>query len=159
MAPMTSKNRPPAPPMRNNRGDSESEDELESDISDHDDDSEENDSSDESDLDLEIPPDPIHEERMANLRRENEFLLRVTAEQNEVLALMRQRTEEIQAAIARRQGELEELREIRRRRAQGAEAKKKAEKGKQGGEEGCQPPETEKKDDENDKDGSSPVPI
>ena len=157
MAPMTSKNRPLAPPMRDDRGDSESEDDLESDISDDDDDSEENDSSDESDL--EIPPDPIHEERMANLRRENAFLLRVTTEQNEILAQMRQRTEEIQAAIAQRQGELEELREIRRRRAQGAEAKKKAEKGKQGREEGCQPPETEKKDDENDKDGSSPVPI
>ena len=163
MAPMTSKDRPLAPPMRGDRRDSSSEDDLDPgrDISDDDDDFEENDTSDsdESESDLEIPPDPIHEERMRNLRREHAFLLHVTAEQNEVLAQMRLRTQEIQAAISQRQGELEELREIRRRRAQEAEAKKKAENEKQGGEEGCQPPETEKKDGDNDKDGSSPVPI
>ena len=163
MAPMTSENRPLAPPLRGDRRDSSSEDDLDPgrDISDDDDDFEENDTSDsdESESDLEIPPDPIHEERMRNLRREHAFLLRVTTEQNEILAQMRARTEEIQVAISQRQGELEELREIRRRRAQEAEARKKAESGRQGGEEGCQPPETEKKDGDNDKDGSSPIPI
>ena len=163
MAPKTSENRPLAPPPRGDRRDSSSEDDLDPgrDISDDDDDFEENDTSDsdESESDLEIPPDPIHEERMRNLRREHAFLLHVTAEQDEVLAQMRLRISEIQAATSRRRGELEELREIRRRRAQEAEAKKKAEKEKQGREEGCQPPETEKKDGDNDKDGSSPVPI
>ena len=113
----------------------------------------ENDTS-ESDSDLEIPPDPAHEERMRNLRRENAFLLHVTAEQDEVLAQMQLRISEIQAATSRRRGELEEL-----RRARDAEAKKKAEEEKQESEEGCQPPETEKKDGDNDKDGSSPAPI
>ena len=161
MAPKTSENRPLAPPPRGGRRDSSSDDDdLDPgrDISDNDDENDTSDS-DESESDLEIPPDPIHEERMRNLRREHAFLLHVTAEQDEVLAQMRLRTQEIQAAISQRQGELEELREIRRRRAQEAEAKKKAEKEKQGREEGCQPPETEKKDGDNDKDGSSPVPI
>ena len=160
MAPMTSENTPLAPPPRGNRRDSSSEDDLDPgrDISDDDDDFDENDTS-ESESDLEIPPDPIHEERMENLRREHAFLLYVTSQQDEVIAQMRLRSQEIQAAIAQRQGDLEELREIRRRRAQEAEAKKKAEKEGQGSEEGCQPPETEKKDGDNDKDGSSPVPI
>ena len=160
MAPMTSENTPLAPPPRGNRRDSSSEDDLDPgrDISDDDDDFDENDTS-ESESDLEIPPDPIHEERMQNLRREHAFLLYVTAQQDEVIAQMRLRSQEIQAAIAQRQGDLEELREIRRRRAQEAEAKKKAEKEGQGSEEGCQPPETEKKDSDKDKDGSSPVPI
>ena len=158
MAPMTSENRPLAPPVRGGRRDSSSEDDLDPgrDISDDDDDFEENDTSgsDESESDLEIPPDPVHEERMRNLRREHEFLLHVTAEQDEVLAQMRLRISEIQAATSRRRGELEEL-----RRARDAEAKKKAEEEKQESEEGCQPPETEKKDGDNDKDGSSPAPI
>ena len=84
MAPMTSENRPLAPPLRGGRRDSSSEDDLDPgrDISDDDDDSEENDTSgsDESESDLEIPPDPAHEERMRNLRREHAFLLHVTAE-------------------------------------------------------------------------------
>ena len=161
MAPMTSEDTPLAPPLRGNRRDSSSEDDLDPgrDISDDDDDFDENDTSDSDESDLEIPPDPIHEERMRNLRREHAFLLHVTAEQDEVLAQMRLRIQEIQAATSQRRGELEELREIRRRRAQEAEAKKKAEKEGQGSEEGCQPPETEKKDGDNDKDGSSPVPI
>ena len=164
MAPTASKNgRPLAPPLRGGRRDSLSDDDPDPDpgrdISDDDDDIEEDDTSgsDESESDLEIPPDPAHEERMRNLRREHAFLLHVTAEQDEVLAQMRERISEIQAATSRRRGELEELREIRR--ARDAEAKKKAEEEKQGSEEGCQPPETEKKDGDNDKDGSSPVPI
>ena len=162
MAPLTSENRPLAPPVRGGRRDSSSEDDLDPgrDISDDDDDDfEENDTSgsDESESDLEIPPDPIHEQRMENLRREHAFLLHVTAQQDEVLAEIRLRVSEIQAATAIRRAELEELREIRR--ARDAETKKKAEEGEQGNEEGCQPPETEKKDGNNDKDGASPVPI
>ena len=163
MAPMASENgRPLAPPLRGGRRDSSSDDDPDPDpgrdISD-DDDIEEDDTSgsDESESDLEIPPDPAHEQRMQNLRREHAFLLHVTAEQDEVLAQMRERISEIQAATSRRRGELEELREIRRVRD--AEAKKKAEEEKQGSGEGCQPPETEKKGGDNDKDGPSPVPI
>ena len=160
MAPTASNNgRPLAPPLRGGRRDSFSDDDPDRDISDDDDieGGDTSESDEESEEDLEIPPDPAHEERMRNLRRENAFLLHVTAEQDEVLAQMRERISEIQAATSRRRGELEELREIRRVRD--AEAKKKAEEEKQGSEEGCQPPETEKKDGDNDKDGSSPVPI
>ena len=78
----------------------------------------------------------------------------MTAEQDEVLAQIRLRVSEIQAATSRRREELEEL-----RRARDAEAKKKAGDEKQESEEGCQPPETERKDGDNDKDGSSPAPI
>ena len=157
MAPMTNKDRPLAPPVRGGRRDS-SEDDLDPgrDISDDDDDFEGNDTSDsdEDESDLEIPPDPIHEQRMEGLRREHAFLLHITAQQDEVLAQIRLRVAEIQAATDRRREELEEL-----RRARDAEAKKKAEEEEHESEEGCQPPETEKKDGDNDKDGSSPVPI
>ena len=157
MAPTTSENRPLAPPMRGGRRDSSSEDDLDPgrDISDDDDfEGDDTSDSDGDDSDLEIPPDPIHEQRMENLRREHAFLLHVTAQQDEVLAQIRLRVAEIQEATDRRREELEEF-----RRARDAEAKKKAEEEKQGSEEGCQPPETEKKDGDNDKDGSSPVPI
>ena len=159
MAPLTNENRPLAPPVRGGRRDSSSEDDLDPgrDISDDDDDDfEGNDTSDsdEDESDLEIPPDPIHEQRMENLRREHAFLLHITAQQDEVLAQIRLRVSEIQAATARRREELEEL-----RRARDAEAKKKAGEEKQESEEGCQPPETERKDGDNDKDGSSPAPI
>ena len=169
MAPMTNKDRPLAPPVRGGRRDSSrSEDDLDPgrDISDDDDDFEDYDTSDSDDSDLEIPPDPYHEQRMEILRREHTFLLNITAQQDEVLAQMRQRVAEIEAATERRREELEEFRRARDageleefRRARDAEAKKKAGDQKQGGEGGCQPPDTEKKDGDNDKDGSSPTPI
>ena len=157
MAPLTNENRPLAPPVRGGRRDSSgSEDDLDPgrDISDDDDDFEDYDTSDSDDSDLEIPPDPYHEQRMEILRREHTFLLNITAQQDEVLAQMRQRVVEIEAATELRRAELEEF-----RRARDAEAKKKAGDEKQESEEGCQPPETEKKDGNNDKDGSSPAPI
>ena len=159
MAPLTCENRPLAPPVRGGRRDSSSEDDLDprrdiSDISDDDDFEEDDTSGSESESDLEIPPDPEHEQRMNNLRREHAFLLNLTAEQDEVLAQIRLRVAEIQAATARRREELEEF-----RRARDAEAKKEAGEEKQESEEGCQPPETERKDGDNDKDGSSPAPI
>ena len=92
--------------------------------------------------------------------------MNITAQQDEVLAQMRQRVAEIEAATERRREELEEFRRARDageieefRRARDAEAKKKAGDQKQGGEGGCHPPDTEKKDGDNDKDGSSPTPI
>ena len=159
MAPLTNENRPLAPPVRGGRRDSASDDDLDPgrDISDDDDDDFEGDDtsdSDEDDSDLEIPPDPIHEQRMENLRREHAFLLHVTAQQDEVLAQIRLRVAEIQEATDRRREELEEF-----RRARDAEAKKKAGEGEQESEGGCQPPDTERKDGDNDKDGSSPAPI
>ena len=159
MAPMTNKDTPLAPPVRGGRRDSSgSEDDLDPgrDISDDDDDFEDYDTSDsdEDESDLEIPPDPIHEQRMENLRREHAFLLHITAQQDEVLAQIRLRVAEIEAATERRREELEEFRRVR-----DAEAKKKAGEEKQESEEGCQPPETERKDSDNDKDGSSPAPI
>ena len=160
MAPTASENgRPLAPPLRGGRRDSLSDDDPIRDISDDDTDEEAEDSGsdDESDSDLEIPPDPAHEERMRNLRRENQFLLHVTAEQDEILAQMRLRISEIQQATERRQRELQDLREARRVRE--AETKKKAEEEQQGNGEGCQPPETKKGGSDDDKDGSSPVPI
>ena len=169
MAPMTNKDRPLAPPVRGGRRDSSgSEDDLDPgrDISDDDDDFEGDDTSDSDGSDLEIPPDPRHEQRMEILRRENAFLLDITAQQDEVLAQIRQRVAEIEAATERRREELEEFRRARDageleefRRARDAEAKKKAGDQKQGGEGGCQPPDTERKDGDNDKDGSSPTPI
>ena len=159
MAPTANENgRPLVPPLRGGRRDSLSDDDNPiRDISDTDEEAETSGSDDESDSDLEIPPDPAHEILMANLRRENAFLLRVTAEQDEVLAQMAERISEIQQATARRQQELHDLREARRIRE--AEAKKKAEEERQGNEEGCQPPETEKRGGDDDKDGPSPVPI
>ena len=159
MAPMTNKDRPLAPPVRGGRRDSSgSEDDLDPgrDISDDDDDFEDDDTSgsDEDESDLEIPPDPYHEQRMENLRREHAFLLHITAQQDEVLAQIRLRVAEIEAATERRREELEEFRRVR-----DAEAKKKAGDEKQGGEGGCQPPDTEREDGDNDKDGSSPTPI
>ena len=171
MAPMTNKDRPLAPPIRGGRRDSSgSEDDLDPgrDISDDDDDFEDYDTSDDDgdESDLEIPPDPRHERRMEILREENAFLLNITAQQDEVLAQIRQRVAEIEAATERRREELEEFRRARDageleefRQARDAEAKKKAGDQKQGGEGGCQPPDTERKDGDNDKDGSSPTPI
>ena len=161
MAPIASDNgRPLAPPLRGGRRDSLSDDDDPiRDISDDDTDeeAEASGSDDESEEEIEIPPDPVHEALMAGLRRENAILLRVTAEQDVVLAQMQQRISEIQAATARRQRELDELRAARLIRK--TEARKKAEEEKQGNEEGCQPPETGKRGDDDDKDGPSPVPI
>lgn len=161
MAPTTSENgRPPAPPLRGERRDSLSDDDDPArDISDDDNDeeAETSGSEDESEEELEIPPDPAHEALMQSLRRENAFLLHVTAEQDAVLEQMRLRISEIQEATSRRQRELEDLREARRIRE--AEAGKKAEEERQGNGEGCQPPETGKRSGDDDKDGPSPVPI
>ena len=161
MAPTASENgRPLAPPLRGGRRDSLSDDDDPiRDISDDDTDeeAEASGSDDESEEELEIPPDPAHEALMANLRRENAILLRVTAEQDVVLAQMQERISEIQEATARRQQELDELRAARRIRE--AEARRKAEEERQGNGEGCQPPETGKRGDDDDKDGPNPVPI
>ena len=161
MAPTTNENgRPLAPPLRGGRRDSLSDDDNPiRDISDNDNDeeAETSGSDDESEEELEIPPDPAHEALMQSLRRENAFLLHVTAEQDAVLEQMRLRISEIQEATSRRQRELEDLREARRIRE--TEAGKKAEEERQGNGEGCQPPETGKRSGDDDKDGSSPVPI
>ena len=159
MAPTTNENgRPLAPPPGGGRRDSLSDDENPiRDIFDTDEEANDSGSGDESDSDLEIPPDPAHEERMRNLRRENAFLLHITAQQDEILAQMALRISEIQQATERRQRELQDLREARRARE--AETEKKAEEEQQGNGEGCQPPETKKGGSDDDKDGSSPVPI
>ena len=158
MAPTANENgRPLAPPPRGGRRDSLSDDD-DNPIRDDDTDEENEDSNEsESDSDLEIPPDPAHEQRMRALRAENAFLLHVTAEQDAVMEEMRLRVSEIQAATERRRRELEEFRELRRARVE--EAEKKAEDEEPGNGDGCQPPETGKKGGNDDKDGSSPVPI
>ena len=137
--------------------DSEGEDE-DAEISGDDDDTED---------EIEIPPDPAHEALMSQLRQENADLLRITAEQDVVLAEMQLRISEIQQATARRQQELDELRAARLIREE--EARRKAEEERQGKGEGCpgcpgcpgcRPPETGKKGgDDDDKDGPNPVPI
>ena len=106
MAPIASDNgRPLAPPLRGGRRDSLSDDDPIRDSSDEDEDegAEISEGDSESEEEIEIPPDPVHEALMANLRRENAILLRVTAEQDVVLAQMQQRISEIQEATARRQ--------------------------------------------------------
>ena len=60
-----------------------------------------------------IPPCPIHEARMAELRRENAELERIIAEQDRVLEEMAQRTREIKEATARKEEELRQLRAAR----------------------------------------------
>ena len=160
MAPIACDNgRPPAPPPRGGRRDSLSDDDPIRDSSDEDEDegAEISEDDSESEEEIEIPPDPVHEALMAGLRRENAILLRVTAEQDVVLAQMQQRISEIQEATARRQQELDELRAARLIRE--AEARRKAEEERQGNGEGCQPPETGKRGDDDDKEGPNPVPI
>ena len=158
MAPIACNNGgPPPPPPRGRRGSLSDNDPIEDqDSSDEDENAEI--SEDESDEEeIEIPPDPIHEALMADLRRENEDLLRIVAEQDVVLAEMAERTRQIQEATAQRQQDLDELRAARAVREE--EARKKAEEDKQGNGEGCQPPETGKRDDDDDKEGPNPVPI
>ena len=158
MAPTANENgRPLAPPPRGGRRDSLSDDD-DNPIRDDDTDEENEDSNEsESDSDLEIPPDPAHEQRMRALRAENAFLVHVTEQQDAVMEEMRLRVSEIQAATERRRRELEEFSELRRARVE--EAEKKAEDEEQGNGDGCQPPETGKKGGNDDKDGPSPVPI
>ena len=154
MAPIACDNGgPPAPPPQGGRRGSLSDDDPIEDSSDEDEGAEI--SEDESDEEIEIPPDPEHEALMASLRRENSDLLRIVAEQDVVLAEMQERTREIEEATALRQRDLDELRAARAVREE--EARKKAEEDKQGNGEGCQPPETGKRDD--DKEGPSPIPI
>ena len=122
---------------------------------------------DDTEDEIEIPPDPAHEALMAQLRQENADLLRITAEQDVVLAEMQLRISEIQAATELRQRELDEFRAARLIREE--EARRKAEEERQGNGEGCpgcpgcpgcRPPETGKKGgDDDDKDGPNPVPI
>ena len=160
MAPIASDNgRPLAPPPRGGRRDSLSDDDPIRDSSDEDEDegAEISEGDSESEEEIEIPPDPVHEALMADLRRENEDLLRITAEQDVVLAEMQQRIREIQEATAQRKQELDELRAARLVREE--EARRKAEEERQGNGEGCQPPETGKRDDDDDKEGPNPVPI
>ena len=159
MAPIASDNgRPLAPPPRGGRRDSLSDDDPIRDSSEVEDEGAEisEDDSD-SEEEIEIPPDPAHEALMADLRRENADLLRITAEQDVVLAEMQQRISEIQEATAQRQQELDELRAARLVREE--EARRKAEEERQGNGEGCQPPETGKRGDDDDKEGPNPVPI
>ena len=159
MAPIASDNgRPLAPPLRGGRRDSLSDDDpIRDSSSDEDEGAEISEDDSDSEEEIEIPPDPIHEALMADLRRENEDLLRITAEQDVVLAEMQQRIREIQEATAQRQQELDELRAARLVREE--EARKKAEEERQGNGEGCQPPETGKRGDDDDKEGPNPVPI
>ena len=158
MAPTANENgRPLAPPPRGGRRDSHSDDDDNPIIDDDTDEENEDSNESESDSDLEIPPDPAHEQRMRALRAENAFLLHVTEQQDAVMEEMRLRVSEIQAATERRRRELEEFRELRRARVE--EAEKKAEDEEPGNGDGCQPPETGKKGGNDDKDGSSPVLI
>ena len=159
MAPIASDNgRPLAPPPRGGRRDSLSDDDpIRDSSSDEDEGAEISEDDSDSEEEIEIPPDPVHEALMADLRRENEDLLRITAEQDVVLAEMQQRIREIQEATAQRKQELDELRAARLVREE--EARKKAEEERQGNGEGCQPPETGKRDDDDDKEGPNPVPI
>ena len=156
MAPIACNNGgPPPPPPRGRRGSLSDDDPIEDQDSDEEDENAEI-SEDESDEEeIEIPPDPIHEALMADLRRENEDLLRIVAEQDVVLAEMAERTREIQEATAQRQRDLDELRAARVAREE--EAKKQAEGDKRGNGGGCQPPETGNKDEDNE--GPSPIPI
>ena len=73
-------------------------------------------SSDEEEI--EIPPDPSHEARMAILREQNAQLLAVVDAQEVVLSQMAERTREIQQATAQRQEELNQLRAAREQREQ-----------------------------------------
>ena len=75
----------------------ESEEEL-SDISDDDDDVY-SEGEDDSDDDLEIPDDPAHEARMQILRSENAALLEQSRQQEQVLAVMQERTEQMKHDI------------------------------------------------------------
>ena len=94
---------------------------------------------------------------MASLRAENQQLMQIVAEQDVVLAQMAQRTQEIREATAQRQQDLDELRAARAEREEKAEKEKQAEEDKQKNGGGCQPPETGKKDEDNE--GPSPIPI
>ena len=96
---------------------------------------------------------------MASLRAENQQLMQIVAEQDVVLAQMAERTREIQEATAQRQQDLDELRAARAAREEKAEKEKQAEEEKQKNGKGCQPPETGKKDEGKDDEGSSPIPI
>ena len=115
MAPIASDNgRPLAPPPRGGRRDSLSDDDpIRDSSSDEDEGAEISEDDSDSEEEIEIPPDPVHEALMADLRRENADLLRITAEQDVVLAEMQQRISEIQEATAQRQQELDELRAAR----------------------------------------------
>ena len=158
MAPTANENgRPLAPPPRGGRRDSLSDDDDNPIVDDDTDEENEDSNESESDSDLEIPPDPAHEQRMRALRAENAFLVHVTEQQDAVMEEMRLRVSEIQAATERRRRELEEFRALRRARVE--EAEKKAEDEEPGNGDGCQPPETGKKGGNDDKDGSSPVLI
>ena len=75
----------------------ESEEEI-SDISDDDDDDYSG-GDDDSDDDLEIPDDPAHEARMQILRSENAALLEQSRQQEQVLAVMQERTEQMKHDI------------------------------------------------------------
>lgn len=87
---------------------------LDGSVGDGDDDEEGGESSE--DGEIEVPPDPIHEQRMTALRAENAELMAIIAQQDQVLAGMAERTREIQEFTARKQEELNQLRAAREQR-------------------------------------------
>ena len=76
-----------------------------------DDDDEDDDDSDNEDI--EIPPDPAHEARMAELRLENARVMEIVRQQDKVIEAMKKRTHDIIRATEAKRKELEELRSVR----------------------------------------------
>ena len=115
------RSRPPQRPLRERQNsEGEESDEQEDAIEESPQESGE-DSEDEED-EIIIPPCPIHEARMAELRRENAELERIIAEQDRVLEEMAQRTREIKEATARKEEELKQLKAARKEAMESKEA-------------------------------------
>ena len=96
----------------------ESEDEI-SDISDDDDD-EYSGGEDDSDDELEVPDDPAHEARMLILRSENAALLEQSRQQEQVLAFMQDRTEQMRHHNEQIKIEVARLKNLAKKREGGA---------------------------------------
>ena len=96
----------------------ESEDEI-SDIGDDDDD-EYSGGEDDSDDELEVPDDPAHEARMQILRSENATLLEQSRQQEQVLALMQDRTEQMRYHHEQIKVEMARLKNLAKEREGGA---------------------------------------
>ena len=96
----------------------ESEDEI-SDISDDDDD-EYSGGEEDSDDEIEIPDDPAHEARMQILRLENAALREQSRQQEQILASMQDRTEQMRYRNEQIKAEVARLKNLARERGSGA---------------------------------------
>ena len=76
----------------------------------------EDDEEDSDDEDIQIPPDPAPEARMAALRQEHSRVMANILSRDQILAQMADRTREIYEAVAERQRELDEVRAAREQR-------------------------------------------